>query len=70
MSTFNVYTYYDETKTIIARIRPFNGNQISLRTYNNLLKKRTIGGCAGVYTDAGFDIDVVNNNGDVVAFIR
>lgn len=69
MKTFNVYNWYDDTKGIIAKIRP-NGNQISERTYKRLLDARVVGGNAGVYTDADFDIDVVDKYGAVIAYIR
>ncbi len=63
----NVYTHYDSNKTVIAKIRPhtktvyrFDGSEdifyISSRTYNRLLSLRTIGGCAGIYTDCGHEI--------------
>lgn len=65
----NVFTAYDETKTVIARIRPDEHHRISERTYKRILKERTIGGCAGIYTDADFEIDVIGKYGQVVAFI-
>lgn len=69
MKKINVFTHYDSTKTIIGTIRPRDDRTISARTYNKLLKKRMIGGIAGIYTDADFEIKVVNNNGDVVTII-
>lgn len=66
----NVYTCYDDTKTIIGKIRVYNDRRISENVYKKLLKNRTIGGDAGIYTDAGFDINVINKNGDHITIIR
>lgn len=65
----NVYTYYDTNKTVIARIRPnidhsTGRKYITRRTYNRLMKLRTIGGEAGIYTDNPCWIFVLNNNGE------
>lgn len=67
---YNVYNYYDDNKTVIARVRPNERHEISKETYNKLMKKRTVGGDAGIYTDAPFDIKVIDRNGYEVAFVR
>lgn len=69
MKKINVYTHYDDTKTIIGHIIPRENHTISERTYRNLLKKRTVGGIAGIYTDSEYEIKVVNNDGYVVTMI-
>ena len=66
----NVYTYYDNDKNVIARIIPRDDHTISEKTYNKLLKKRTVGGLAGIYTDAEFDVDVVDDDGYKTAYIH
>ena len=58
MKKVNVYTHYDDSKKVIAKIIPNEKHEISERTYKNLLKKRTVGGIAGIYTDADFEIYV------------
>lgn len=63
--TVNVFTSYDDSEKVIARIKPNENHEISERTYKNLLSKRTVGGTAGIYTDAGFDINVVGKYGFV-----
>ena len=70
MKKYNVYTHYDSNKKIIARIIPNEKHEISKRTYNDLLEKRTVGGDAGIYTDAPFEIEVVDKNGYIVTTIR
>lgn len=60
---FNVYTAYDTNKRVIAQIRPRkvgNHYEITTRTYNRLLRLRTVGGCAGVYTNAPLDIHIMH----------
>ena len=66
--TNKVFTHYDSNKTVIGTIRPNNGT-ISERTYKNLLKKRTVGGDAGIYTDSETEIRVIDKNGYVIATI-
>ena len=66
---FNVYTAYDTNKRVIARIRPNDNHEISYATYLRLLRRRTVGGCAGVYTDAPFEILVRHPRWGIVATI-
>lgn len=64
MKLVNVYNHYDETKTVIARVRVDETNPtISQRTYNSLLKKRTVGGDAGIYTANG-NVTVLDKYGN------
>lgn len=69
MKKINVYTHYDNSKTVIARIIPREDRTIAERTYKNLLTKRTVGGIAGIYTDADFEIKVADKDGNVIAII-
>lgn len=69
MKKINVYTRYDNTNTVIAQIIPREDHTITKRTYNKLLKKRTIGGIAGVYTDAPYEIYVIDNWGCIYTTI-
>lgn len=66
---FNVYTAYDTNKRVIARIRPNDNHEISYATYLRLLRRRTVGGCAGVYTNAPFEILVRHPRWGIVATI-
>ena len=69
---FNVYTAYDTNKRVIARIRPRkvgNHYEITARTYNRLLRLRTVGGDAGVYAAAPFEILVRHPRWGFVATI-
>ena len=64
MKKYAVYTHYDDNKTIIGYIIPqFDGEIafITKRTYDELLKKRTIGGNAGIYSDYPGEIRITNN---------
>lgn len=63
MKKVNIYTHFDNTKTVIAQIIPREDHTISKRTFNKLLKKRTIGGITGVYSDAPYPIRVVDDYG-------
>lgn len=67
---YNVFTHYDDNKKVIGRIKPNDNHEISEQTYKRLLAKRTIGGTAGIYTDAPFDIDVIGKHGQIVTTIR
>ena len=69
MKKINVYTHYDNSKTVIANIIPRSDRSITERTYKNLLTKRTVGGIAGIYTDADFEIKVVDKDSNVIAVI-
>lgn len=69
MAKYNVYTHYDNNKTPIAKIIPNEKHEISEQTYRNLLKKRTIGGTAGIYTDAPFEINVRGKHGQIITVI-
>ena len=66
---FNVYTAYDINKRVIAQIRPNGNYEISYATYLRLLRRRTVGGCAGVYTNAPFEILVRHPRWGIVATI-
>lgn len=59
-------TAYDEYNRVIGRAHTFekNGKQcISKRTYNRLMKHRTIGGIAGIMPVEPVAIHVINTNG-------
>lgn len=65
MKKYAVYTHYDSSKTVIGYIIPLidNGTAfITQRTYNALLKKRTIGGNAGIYSDYPGEIRISNDD--------
>lgn len=65
MKKYAVYTHYDDSKTVIGYIIPLidNGTAfITQRTYNALLKKRTIGGNAGIYSDYPGEICISNDD--------
>lgn len=65
MKKYAVYTHYDSNKSVIGYIIPQFDNGIAFitqRTYNNLLKKRTIGGNAGIYSDYPGEIRITNND--------
>lgn len=64
---FNVYTAYDTNKRVISRIRPNDNHEISYTTYLQLLRRRTVGGDAGVYADAPFEILVRHPRWGIVA---
>lgn len=68
MKKVNVYTCYDQNKTIIGKIIPQNG-KITKATYNRLLRNRTIGGDAGIYTDSEEDIMVVDKDGNHLFYL-
>lgn len=70
MKKVNIYTHYDDTKTVIAHVIPNEKHEISERRYKELLKQRTVGGNAGIYSDAGYDIEVVDKYGNWVTSIR
>ncbi len=64
MKKYAVYTHYDSNKTVIGYIVPLfdNGTAfITQRTYNALLKKRTVGGTAGIYSDYPGEIRISND---------
>ena len=65
MKKYAVYTHYDTNKSIIGYIVPlFDGKTafITERTYKRLLKQRTIGGNAGIYSDYPGEIRISNND--------
>ena len=65
MKKYAVYTHYDSNKSVIGYIIPQFDNGIAFitqRTYNKLLKKRTIGGNAGIYSDYPGEIRITNND--------
>ena len=65
MKKYAVYTHYDSSKTVIGYIIPLidNGTAfITQRTYNALLKKRTVGGNAGIYSDYPGEIRISNDD--------
>lgn len=62
MKRVNVYSFYDNTKRVIARIIPNEKHEISERTYKRIVKKALNG--AGVYTDAGYEIYVKSKYAD------
>lgn len=70
MKAINVYTQYDSNKNVIGRIIQNEKHEISDRTYRRLMNSRTIGGLAGIYTDAGYDIYVVDKHGNYIALIH
>lgn len=74
MKKYNIYTYYDTNKTIIGKIIPnvdSNGDLwITTKTYNKLLRCRTIGGDAGIYAEGHPEISVYNSVGDCVKTIH
>ena len=70
----NVFTFYDNSKKPIARIRVDGSDSgyfahITERTYKRLMRQRCVWGTAGIYTDAGFAIAVRNKTGDVITYI-
>ena len=65
MKKVNIYTYYDNTNTVIAQIIPREDHTITKRTFDKLLKKRTVGGLAGIYSDAPYDIYVVDGSREI-----
>lgn len=69
MKKINVYTHYNQSKTIIAKIIPRDNGTISKKTYTSLLKKRTVGGIAGIYTDSEKEIKVVDKDGNIITTI-
>lgn len=69
MAKINVYTHYDNNKTPIAKIIPNKNHEISEQTYKRLLSKRTVGGIAGIYTDAPFEIIVRGKQGQIITVI-
>lgn len=65
MKKYAVYTHYDNNKSVIGYIIPQFDNGIAFitqRTYNKLLKKRTVGGTAGIYSDYPGEIRITNND--------
>jgi hypothetical protein len=65
MKKYAVYTHYDSNKSVIGYIIPQFDNGIAFitqRTYNKLLKKRTIGGNAGIYSDYPGEIRITNDD--------
>ena len=66
---FNVYTAYDTDKRVIARIRPNDNHEISYATYLRLLRRRTVGGDAGTYAAAPFEILVRHPRWGIVTTI-
>lgn len=65
MKKVNIYTQYDNTNTVIAQIIPREDHTITKRTFDKLLKKRTVGGLAGIYSDASYDIIVVDGTREI-----
>ena len=65
MKKYAVYTHYDSNKAVIGYIIPQFDNGIAFitqRTYNALLRKRTVGGNAGIYSDYPGEIRITNND--------
>lgn len=65
MKKYAVYTHYDSNKNVIGYIIPQFDNGIAFitqRTYNALLRKRTVGGNAGIYSDYPGEIRITNND--------
>lgn len=61
------YTAYDSNKTIIGAANTWTDNRghecITKRTYNRLMKHRTIGGCANI-VPVETQVVVVDTNGN------
>ena len=68
MKMVNVYSYYDESKRVIARIIPSEKHEISERTYKRISKKALKG--ASIYTDAGYEIYVKYNAGIITIYSK
>jgi hypothetical protein len=66
MKMINVYTCYDSYKRVIGRIK--DSDHISKRRYNQLMKKRLVGGTAGIYTEQ-HDVKVLNSDGSIYCII-
>lgn len=71
MKKINVYTHYDNTKTVIAHIIPFmvDGKMcITQQTYNRCFRKRIIGGDAGIYHHETEFIFIVDKHNNIINF--